>query len=154
MDAVILIGIQGSGKSTFYRERFFDTHVRISLDLLKTRDRERAFLQTCLGTGQRFVVDNTNVRAAERAVYIEAARRAGFSVTGYFFDAVLRDALRRNKQRAGAGNVPVAGIAGTWKRLERPNPSEGFHGLYVVRRDEADRFVVSAWTDAEGATSV
>src|SRR4051812_8782542 len=37
MEAVILIGIQGSGKSTFYRERFFDTHVRVSLDLLKTR---------------------------------------------------------------------------------------------------------------------
>jgi predicted kinase len=25
MEAVILIGIQGSGKSTFCRERFFDT---------------------------------------------------------------------------------------------------------------------------------
>jgi predicted kinase len=34
METVILIGIQGSGKSTFYRERFFDTLVRINLDLL------------------------------------------------------------------------------------------------------------------------
>ena len=41
MEAVILIGIQGSGKSTFYRERFFDTHVRINLDMLKTRQREK-----------------------------------------------------------------------------------------------------------------
>ena len=151
MQAVILIGIQGSGKSTFYRERFFDTHVRISLDVLKTRHRERTFLQVCLGTGQRFVVDNTNVRVAERAVYIEAAKRAGFRVTGYFFDAKVRDALRRNAQRMGAGKIPAAAVAVTLKRLERPSPNEGFHELYVVLRDEAEQFVVSAWSDEERA---
>ena len=37
MQVVILIGIQGSGKSTFCRKRFFDTHVRINLDMLRTR---------------------------------------------------------------------------------------------------------------------
>ncbi len=31
MTAIILIGIPASGKSTFYRQRFFFTHVRISL---------------------------------------------------------------------------------------------------------------------------
>ena len=41
MEAVLLIGIQGSGKTTFYRERFADTHAHISLDVLKTRGRER-----------------------------------------------------------------------------------------------------------------
>jgi len=39
MEAVILIGIQGSGKSTFYRDRFFNTHVRINLNILKRRSR-------------------------------------------------------------------------------------------------------------------
>ena len=42
VEAVIFVGLQGSGKSTFYRERFFDTHVRLSLDMLKTRHRERS----------------------------------------------------------------------------------------------------------------
>ena len=50
MEALIFAGIQGSGKSACYRERFFDTHARISLDLLKTRHRERPFLETCLST--------------------------------------------------------------------------------------------------------
>ena len=154
MEAVILIGIQGSGKTTFYRERFFDTHVRISLDLLKTRPRERALLQACLAAGQPFVVDNTNVKAGERAVYIEAARHAGFRVIGYFFDAKLRDALRRNAQRAGTGKIPVPGVIGTLKRLERPDPNEGFHELNVVSRDVADGFVVQPWTDTEGAANV
>ena len=39
MQAVIFIGIQGSGKTTFYRDRFFNTHFRINLDMLKTRHR-------------------------------------------------------------------------------------------------------------------
>jgi len=37
MEAVIFVGLQAAGKSTFYRERFFDTHVRINLDMLRTR---------------------------------------------------------------------------------------------------------------------
>jgi predicted kinase len=144
MEAVILIGIQGSGKTTFYRERFFDTHLRISLDLLKTRHREHAFLQTCLKTGQRFVVDNTNARAAERARYIGPARAAAFRVRGYYFETTLQEALRRNKLRSGRARIPVAGVIATLKRLERPAPSEGFDELYVVSHDEQNRFIVTA----------
>lgn len=33
MEAVLFIGMQASGKSTFYRERFFSSHVRINLDI-------------------------------------------------------------------------------------------------------------------------
>jgi len=151
MEALILIGIQGAGKSTFYRERFCDTHVRISLDLLKTRHRERMLLHACLKTGQPFAIDNTNVRATDRAVYIEAAKRAGFRVTGFFFDIQFGDAIRRNAQREGAAKIPVAGIGGTLKRLERPSPSEGYDELYVVSRDENDQFVVKPWAEAEGS---
>jgi len=60
MQAVIFIGIQGSGKTTFYQECFLKTHVRIALDLLKTRGKENRFMQLCLETGQKFVIDNTN----------------------------------------------------------------------------------------------
>ena len=83
MEAILLVGIQGSGKSTFYRDCFFDTHVRISLDLLRTRHREQRLLQFCLDTGQPFVVDKTNVTREERARYIAAARSARFAVSGW-----------------------------------------------------------------------
>src|SRR6476619_1861217 len=100
MEAVIFTGIQGSGKSTFYRQRSFDPHLRISLDLLKTPNRERQFLQTGLSTGQPFVIDNTNSRVEDRAPYLAAAKQSGFRVAAYYFETTIRDALRRNSKRA------------------------------------------------------
>ena len=50
-----------------YRDRFLETHARVSLDLLRTRAREAAFLKTCLETRMPFVVDNTNPTIEDRA---------------------------------------------------------------------------------------
>src|SRR6516164_1171756 len=99
MEAVLFIGVQASGKSTFYRERFFATHVRINLDMLKTRHRERRFLEVCLETRQPFVVDNTNPTRTQRQVYITAAKQAGFRVKGYYFQSKIEDCQSRNEQR-------------------------------------------------------
>ena len=74
MEAVIFVGLQGAGKSTFFRDRFMTTHLRINLDMLKTRHRESRFLQVCIETCQPFVVDNTNPTRVERQVYIQAAK--------------------------------------------------------------------------------
>ena len=76
MEAILLCGIQATGKSTFCRERFFATHVRLNLDMLRTRHREEQLLQACLGMGQPLVVDNTNVTRAERQRYVVSAKNA------------------------------------------------------------------------------
>jgi predicted kinase len=151
VEAIILIGIQGSGKTTFYREHFFGSHLRLNLDMLRTRHREWALLQTCLRTQQRFVVDNTNVIIAERARYIAPAREARFKVIGYFFEPDPKGAFERNAQRAEAKRVPPAGLFGTLKRLERPTFAEGFDELHVVRIPRAGEFSVEAWRETTGA---
>src|SRR3954465_421603 len=120
MEAVILCGVQGSGKTTLYRDRFLDTHVRISMDLARTRAREAALLRTCLETGLRFVVDNTNPTAADRRRYLEPARAAGFRVVGYLVEVEAPEAQARNADRVGRRRVPAAAIAGTGRRLIRP----------------------------------
>ena len=147
MEAVIFIGLQGTGKSTFYKERFFATHLRINLDMLKTRHRERRFLQVCIETRQPFVVDNTNPTRAERQVYIEAAKQAGFRVIGYYFQSKVEDCKRRNEQRPVEERIPVPGILGAAGKLELPGKDEGFDELYYVRIDEKDRFVIEEWKD-------
>ena len=132
MQAVIFCGIQASGKTTFYRERFFATHVRISLDLLRTRTREDVFVGACIQTRQPFVVDNTNVTKAAREPYIARARMAGFRVIGYFFSTDPKEAFARNRKRPGKEAIPAAGVFGTYKKLVPPAYDEGFHELYKV----------------------
>lgn len=143
MEAIILIGIQASGKTTFYRERLFQTHIRLSLDILRTRNREHILLQACLAAQQPFVIDNTNVLAAERKVYIEAAKRAGFRVVGYFFRTEAREAIRRNAGRPGKQAIPIPGVLATLNRLEPPSLEEGFDQLSTVEIGEAGDFVVT-----------
>jgi predicted kinase len=147
MEAVIFIGIQAVGKSTFYQERFAETHVRINLDTLKTRRREEALLHDCLRAGQSFVVDNTNVLASERARYILLAKPAGYRITGYYFPTSLRDALRRNQQRDGKAVIPERGIIAKFHAFQQPHYAEGFDQLFTVTIDEQNHFVVSAWSD-------
>jgi predicted ABC-type ATPase len=144
VEAVIFVGVQAAGKTTFYRERFFDTHVRISLDMLKTRPREQALLRACLAARQPFVVDNTNPTAADRARYVAAARAAGFRVAAYFFRAERGEALRRNRERGerGGRTVPIPGLLGTFKRLEEPTLEEGFDQVYEVAAAEGGGFTV------------
>jgi len=84
MQAVLFCGIQATGKSTFFRERFFRTHVRISMDMLRTRYRENLLTRALLEAKQPFVVDNTNPSVEERAAYIALARAAKFQVVGYY----------------------------------------------------------------------
>ena len=130
MEAVILCGVQGAGKTTLYRDRFLETHVRVAMDLLRTRAREAAFVQFCLQERQRFVVDATNPTPADRRRYVEPARVAGFRVIGYLVDATDAEALARNAARADRRRVPDAVLRATSERLLRPTPDEGFDELW------------------------
>jgi predicted kinase len=145
METVIFIGIQATGKSTFYKEKFFRTHMRINLDMLKTRNRENKFLDACIQAKQPFVVDNTNSTAEDRRKYIEQAKRAGFKVIGYYFQSGINEAVLRNKEREGKERIPLVGIRSTHAKLQLPDLNEGFDELYYVRIDEGNKFVVEGW---------
>lgn len=144
MEAVIFCGIQATGKSTFYKERFFRTHMRISMDMLNTRKKENQFLQTCFLTQQRFVVDNTNPTIADRGKYIELAKQFKYKVIGYYFQSKVEDALARNRYRIGKENISIAGIRGVFKKIELPGYDEGFDELYYVEITD-DGFLVKEW---------
>lgn len=147
MEAVILIGIQGSGKSSFYKERFFNTHVRINLDMLKTKYRQQVLLGACLEARQPFVVDNTNVTAQARSHLIASAKAAGFRVVGYYLRSDVKGALLRNSQRTGLARVPDKALLSTYKQLQVPGIGEGFDALYYVGINETGEFSVEAWAD-------
>jgi predicted kinase len=152
MEAVIFVGIQGSGKSSFFRERFFDTHVRINLDMLRTRRREELLVDACLAAGQSFVIDNTNPLPSDRARYVERARAAGFRSVAYFFESSLREAIQRNSLRAGKQKVPAPAVAAAFKKLTPPSADEGFDEIYTIKLT-ADRGFIVAGNGSAGIIS-
>jgi predicted kinase len=147
MQAIILMGIQASGKSTFYSHQLATTHLRINLDMLKTRHREKRLLETCLEIGQPFVVDNTNPGLEDRQRYIEPAKIYKFQVIGYYFESKILSSIDRNQNRPEAQQVPEKGIRGTHARLVIPKYDEGFDELYYVRLLPDGGFDIAEWTN-------
>lgn len=145
MEAVIFIGIQGAGKSTFFKRNFFDTHIRINLDMLKTKTRENLIFEACLEAKQKLVIDKTNLTRESREAYISEAKRHKFKTVGYYFQADLKNSLERNKQRLGKAKVPEKAIFGAFKRLELPKFDEGFDELFYVSIGDENDFVVEDW---------
>lgn len=144
MEGIIFIGIQASGKSTFYQRFFYKTHVRISLDMLKTRNRESIILNACIEAKQPFVIDNTNPSIEEREKYIIELRENGLSIKGYYFQSNITDCLERNRLREGKDNIPNVGIKGTYNKLELPSYNEGFDELFYVSMKHSE-FIVKEW---------
>jgi len=145
MEAIILIGIQGSGKTTFYRDRLGGSHVHINLDTLRTRRRECLLLQECLDSKRPFVVDNTNPTIKARRRYLEPAQAAGVLVVGYYFATDIQTALERNARRLGRECVPPKAIRATRNRIERPSLEEGFAELFYVQSLSDGGFIVESW---------
>ena len=133
---MILVGIPGSGKSTFARARY-SHHEHVSKDLFppSARDkqaRQDAALRRALGAGHSVIVDNTSVTPADRAAIIGIAREFGARIVGYYFRISTREAVARNETREGRAKVPKVAIFTSAKRLVPPAIDEGFDELTVV----------------------
>ncbi len=144
MEAIIFIGIQASGKTTFYKNHFFDTHIRISLDLLNTRNKQNKFLQTCFDTQSKFVIDNTNPRKETRKIFIQKSKENKYKIIGYYFSSKIQQAIERNNKRKGKNKIPEIGIKGTFNKLELPTISEGYDELYFVKIENG-KFEITNW---------
>lgn len=131
-EAIIFIGLQGSGKTTYFEKHFAATHAHISRDLQRTADLEAALLRDCLELGRSFVVDNTNATRAVRAPYVRQAKAAGFQVRSYFFDTPVRTAIGRNNHRKDKKPIPVPAILRAAKMLDPPTRDEGFDEIQIV----------------------
>ena len=142
----ILIGIQGSGKSTFYYNFLADEFVRVNLDTLKTRHREEVLIKECIEKGVSFSIDNTNPTKADRQRYIPIAIANGYKVVGYFMESKLQECIERNNLREGKEKIPTTAIATTSNKLQMPSYDEGFDELYFVKND-GKKMTISKWRE-------
>jgi predicted kinase len=148
VDLVVLSGLQGSGKSTFFGARFAATHAHVSRDRFRAaRDpsrRQRELVAAAARSGRPVVVDDTNPRRADRVALVALARAAGLRPVLYWFPPDVKASLARNSRREGRARVPVVGVLATARRLAAPDAAEGFTAAFEVRVTPEGGFEVRA----------
>lgn len=149
MELIIFVGLQASGKSTFYQMSFAPAgdYVYVSKDRLRNNRqperRQRQLIAEALAAGRSVVVDNTNATVEARAGLVQLGRAYGAAIIGYVFESSVGASIRRNREREGRARVPDVAIYVTAKRLAPPAYAEGFDHLYTVRMTEDGTFLVS-----------
>ncbi|ALG07451.1 ATP-binding protein [Kibdelosporangium phytohabitans] len=115
MRVAILIGLQASGKTTFYRRHLAETHAHVSKDNFpKGGDRQKrrlGLIKEALEAGRDAAVDNTNPSPAQWAPLIALARSFDAEVTAYWFPVDVEASIARNAARASP--VPDVGLFAT-----------------------------------------
>ncbi|MBO0758353.1 MAG: polynucleotide kinase-phosphatase, partial [Bradyrhizobiaceae bacterium] len=164
---VVLIGATGSGKSTFAAKHFLPTEI-VSSDKARglvsddetnqdvtadAFDLVRVIAEKRLKHRKLAVIDATNVRASDRKVWIDLARRWHALPVAIVIEPGVDICIERNKTRPdrpfGAGVVQrmVAEIRRGLRGLQR----EGFRQVWELRSPEnLDAAVVTRqplWTD-------
>ena len=140
---ILFTGLQASGKTTFWQQRFPDL-AHVNLDTLHTRNKERQLLDECFASATSFVVDNTNPTRKDRERYIVPAKENGFRIIGYYFQSSVSACMERNLKREGKARLPEVALMSVYTALELPTWEEGYDELYYVRIDQG-RFVIEPW---------
>jgi len=152
---VVLVGIAGSGKSTFAQARFAPTEIlssdtfrgmladdeadqSVSVDAF---DLLHAALRLRLRRGRLTVVDATNVEEWGRRQLLDIANRERRAAVAIILDLPLDVCLERLAGR-GARPVPVHAVRRQQRELHRSLPTfaaEGFNAVYAIHSaTEAD----------------
>ena len=148
MESIVFIGLQASGKSTFFRQHFAMTHELISKDLMPRKGKEARqvkLIESTLQAGKSLVVDNTNPSRIDRFHLIQQFQAYHATIIGYYFASQLDECMARNRQRTGKALVPDVGVFSTLKKLERPTYAEGFDRLFYVQISTDGKFIINPW---------
>jgi predicted kinase len=135
-ELVILVGLQGAGKTTYYQQYLAATHVHVSKDLMgHTRNRvqkQGVIISAALAEGKSVVVDNTSLTPAVRAPLIALGKQHGARVVACFFEIPVKTAVERNRQREGKARVADVVIYVAARKIKAPTFHEGFDEVRII----------------------
>jgi predicted kinase len=139
MRIVVLVGLPGSGKSSWLHDKSGaissdavrklladdETDQSIHTQVFQT---VRHLLEQRLSIGRPLTfIDATNLTPEERRPYIEIARARECEIEAVFFDIPLDVCLARNARRARV--VPAEAMEKMAAKLVPPTTAEGFHNV-------------------------
>ena len=132
MEMIILVGIAGSGKTTWCIKHL-PHHVRISLDDIKNHDRkiEDKIIIKQLKKENNIVIDDTNLTRDIRKRHIVIARRYHTQINVIYFSIDIQRAYEQNCKREK--KIPHYVLDRQKKQLEMPVKEEGFEVIQFLK---------------------
>jgi predicted kinase len=103
-ELIVLIGMPGSGKSTYYR-KFHSDAVRISQDDQGKEGHFQAFCDAIDLGKEKILIDRCNFNRSQRKKYVGPARAAGYKITMVIFQTSYEECISRIQSRQDHPNL-------------------------------------------------
>jgi bifunctional polynucleotide phosphatase/kinase len=125
---IVMMGMQGSGKSSFYHSRLLGLkYHHVSQDIQGTEAKTIKMVRDILPSGQCICVDNTNPSVKKREKFLSIAHTSGYTTSILY---IVRNGEGNNKLRVKP--IPGIGYSMYYKNLELPQPEETTDGAYEI----------------------
>ncbi|MGH9771103.1 MAG: AAA family ATPase [Candidatus Acidiferrales bacterium] len=140
---IVLVGVPGSGKSTWAYRNARDAIIASQDDLIDAitpsgfdfaacpiyAAAEEATARAALEYGRHVIVDRTNRTCALRRRWLSIAQEAKCPAIAVVMSADWDTCRRRNRERSGSRRVCEERLDRMIAAFEQPNGGEGFHAV-------------------------
>ena len=166
-DLVIMMGVPGSGKSTWAKKMTgeFDTYIsrdEIRFSLVEEDEeyfsRENEVLRTffeqidaAILTTKRYVyADATHLSPTGRRQLLSNLKNKPKRIYVVYVDVSLETAQKRNAERTGRALVPRDVVARMYNSIKLPTQKEGINALFFVGEDgQVELSKTKVWIEEE-----
>jgi len=140
MNVIILVGLPGSGKTKICNE--FPNYMRISQDILGSREECERIMNWYLTDGKNVIIDRTNINKKQRAYFIKIAKKHKVqNIVAIYLDENKDKCVTRVHFRKGHETIKEnlsldekkKIVYNFYKSFEMPSLDEGFKSIIITK---------------------